>query len=297
MTRSSSGTPAADVEVDAALVRRLLVAQHPDLAELPIEPFNAGWDNAMFRLGTALAVRLPRRAAAVPLLTHEQRWLPALSPRLPIAIAAPVRIGRPGDGYPWHWSVVPWLPGTAADIAPPDEDQAEPLAFFLTCLHVAPPPDAPRSEVRGVPLSKRAAVVEDRLRRLQAKTTVVTKSVWEAWREALEVPWDGEATWIHGDLHARNVLVEDGSITGVIDWGDITSGDKATDLASIWMLLPSAASRRRAMEAYPDRSEELWARARGWAILFGALLLDTGLQDHPRHARMGELTMRRVAGE
>ncbi len=125
----------------------------------------------------------------------------------------------------------------------------------------------------------------------------MTESVWEAWRHALEAPWEGDATWIHGDLHARNVLVDDGSISGVIDWGDIASGDKATDLAAIWMLLPSAASRRRAMEAYLDGSEELWARARGWAVLFGALLLDTGLEDHPRHARMGEATLRRVVEE
>ena len=297
MTRSHPSTPAADVDVDAALVRRLLVAQHPDLADLPIQPFNAGWDNAMFRLGTELAVRLPRRSVAAPLLAHEQRWLPALSTRLPIAIGAPVRIGRPGEGYPWHWSVVPWIRGTAADVTPPDDDQAEALALFLHCLHIEPPPDAPRSRVRGVPLAHRAAVVEDRLRRLESRTSIVTGSVWKAWRHALEAPWEGDATWIHGDLHARNVLVDDGSISGVIDWGDIASGDKATDLAAIWMLLPGAASRRRAMEAYPDGSEKLWARARGWAVSFGALLLDTGLEDHPRHARMGEATLRRVVEE
>jgi len=251
----------------------------------------------MFRLGAEWAVRLPRRSVAVPLLEHEQRWLPALAAKLPIAIPAPARVGHPGEGYPWNWSVVPWLRGTTADITPPDEDQAEPLARFLQCLHVAAPLDAPTSRVRGVPLTQRAAVVEERLHRLESRTSVVTPAVWRAWQHALEAPWEGESTWIHGDLHARNVLVDHGTISGIIDWGDIASGDKATDLAAIWMLLPSTACRQRSMAAYPDRSEALWARALGWAVLFGALLLETGLEDHPRHARMGELTLRRIAAE
>jgi len=295
MTQVQTGTPASEFEVDAGQVRRLLMAQHPDLSALPISPLDAGWDNAMFRLGTRWTVRLPRRAAAAALIAREQRWLPALAAALPIAIPAPVRIGHPGEGYPWNWSVLPWLPGITADLMPPDEGQAGRLADFLRSLHVAAPADAPASQVRGVPLAQRAAVVEERLRRLESRTSVVTPAVWRAWNCALEARWDGTSTWLHGDLHARNVLVDHGSISGIVDWGDLTSGDKATDLAAIWMVLPSPKSREMARAAYPDTSDALWARARGWAVLLGALLLETGLENHPRHARMGELTLDRIS--
>jgi aminoglycoside phosphotransferase (APT) family kinase protein len=296
MTNVPAGTPAAEIDIDSGMVRRLLAAQHPDLAGLHIEPAESGWDNAMFRLGDTCAVRLPRRFAAVALLEREQRWLATLS-RLPLPVPTPVRVGRAGEGYPWTWSVVPWLSGAPADLSPPDESQSEALAAFLAALHVAAPADAPRSSVRGVPLRERADVVERRLRHLQQRTSLVTPAVWQAWRQAVDAPREETPTWIHGDLHARNVLVEHGRISAVLDWGDMTPGDRATDLASIWMLLPSAASRARAMAAYPDTTEALWMRSRGWAITLGALLLETGIEDHPRHARMGELTLRRIAAD
>jgi aminoglycoside phosphotransferase (APT) family kinase protein len=288
------GTPPAEVEIDAPLARSLLEDQHPDLADLPLELADTGWDNATFRLGGALALRLPRRALAAPLLLNEQRWLPLLQPRLPLPIPAPVRTGRPGPGYPWAWSVVPWLEGMPADLAPPGADQAEPLAAFLRALHVEAPADAPANPVRGVALASRAEGVEARLDRLRRMTSLITSEVDRAWRRALEAPEGGERTWIHGDPHARNVLVKEDVISGVIDWGDLAAGDRASDLASIWMLLPTPASRARAIEAYGAADEALWVRARGWAVLLGAVLLETGLEDHPRHAAMGETTLRRI---
>ena len=292
----SPSTPPAEFEVDADLVRRLIAAQHPDLSGLAIEPFDAGWDNAMFRLGPSLAVRLPRRTSAAALVVHEQRWLPTIAGTLPIAVPAPVRIGEPGEGYPWRWSVLPWIAGTAADLAPPRDGEAARFAHFLEHLHVKAPVDAPANPVRGVPLANRAAVVEARLVRLEARTTLVTPAVRRAWSSALDAPAAGAATWIHGDLHPRNVLVgSDGTITGIVDWGDMAAGDKATDLAAVWMLFGTAESRAVAQAAYPDRSQALWARARGWAIAIGAVLLETGLEDHPRHARIGELTLARIA--
>ena len=290
-----SGSPPAEVNVDIELVRRLLAAQHPDLSDQPLSLLDAGWDNAMFRLGSNLAVRLPRRAIAAPLIDNEQRWLPALAALLPIAIPVPSRIGHPGEGYPWNWSVVPWIPGVTADLAPPADDQSERLAEFLALLHVKAPDNAPTSQVRGVALAQRAAIVQDRLRKLESTTSAVTPDVWSAWHGALEAAWDGESTWLHGDLHARNVLVSNGSISGIIDWGDVASGDKATDLAAIWMLFPEKEGRERAMAAYPDKSQALWARARGWAVLFGAFLLETGMVDSPRHAQMGASTLERLS--
>ncbi|HEU4641333.1 MAG TPA: aminoglycoside phosphotransferase family protein [Gemmatimonadaceae bacterium] len=288
------GTPPAEIAIDARLVRSLLREQHPDLAESTLRAIDAGWDNAIFRLGDDLAVRLPRREVAAPLLLNEQRWLPALADRLPIPVPTPVRIGVPGSGYPWHWSIVPWLRGRSAEQDAPGAAEARRLAEFLRALHAPAPRVAPRSTVRGVPLERRAHAVEQRLSRLREHVSPVGDQVVSAWRSALEAPASDHDVWLHGDLHARNVLVHHGAIAGIIDWGDMTAGDPATDLASIWMLLGDGAARREALACY-GASEQLVRRAKGWAVLFGVLLLDTGLVDDPRHARIGAATLARIA--
>jgi aminoglycoside phosphotransferase (APT) family kinase protein len=290
------GTPAAEFAIDAALVAGLLADQHPDLADLPLRVVDAGWDNALFRLGDRLAVRLPRRAVSAPLIANEQIWLPRLAAQLSLPVPAPYRKGEPGRGYPWGWSVVPWLAGTPADQDQPPASQAVPFAAFLRSLHVEAPADAPINTVRGGPLAQRAATVEARLRRLAA-AGMIAQEIWQIWRSALSAPLDVAPTWLHGDLHSRNVLVEGGAISGIIDWGDITSGDRATDLASIWMLFAEPRARHDALAAYADLSEATLQRARGWAVLFGAMLLDSGLHDNPRNAAIGERTLRRVAEE
>jgi aminoglycoside phosphotransferase (APT) family kinase protein len=287
--------PAAEVAVDSQTVRRLLRAQHPDLSDLPLRETAAGWDNFIFRLGEGMSVRLPRRLASVPMLEHEQRWLPTIAPNLPIAVPASLRIGKPGDYYPWPWSVVPWLSGQTADLAPLTPDQAKPLARFLRALHVPAPPDAPKNPARGVPLQQRATAVGERLQRLTQKTSLANLVIFKIWESALEALPAELSTWLHGDLHPQNVLVEEGKLTGVIDWADIAAGDNATDLASIWMLLPTVAARETAMAEYGNISPATWARALGWAINLGTLLLETGLVDNPRHAAIGELTLRRTA--
>jgi aminoglycoside phosphotransferase (APT) family kinase protein len=291
----SIGTPAAEVAIDEALVRALLQAQHPDLADLPLKPIDSGWDNMMSRLGDHLAVRMPRRSAAAALVQHEQDWLPTLAPRLPLPIPAPVRVGVPGDGYPWRWSVVPWMRGVAADLHAPSGDQAALLAAFFDALHVEAPDGAPHNVYRGVPLANRADAFAERLQRIELAGMTIDSAIRRLWDEALVAPIDVAPTWIHGDFHARNVLVEDGSISGIIDWGDIAAGDRATDLAAIWMLFDDPADRRAAMRACRSVTDATWSRAKGWAVLFGVLLLATGLVDHPRHAAIGERTLRRVA--
>ena len=287
------GSPPADVDVTAALVHALLQSQHPDLAGEPLRAESAGWDNTMFRLGERWAVRLPRRALAAQLCLHEQAWLPQLAPSLPLPIPTPVRVGVPGCGYPWHWSVVPWLSGVTADLDAPHSDQGPRLAAFLNALHAPAAAGAPMNAFRGVPLRERLDMIELRLRRLQGKTDVITDRVRSLLAEALDVPIDVEATWVHGDLHARNVLVKDGVITGIIDWGDLCKGDRATDLACIWMLLDERSARAAAMRHCTGVSEDTWVRARGWAIFFGVVLLD--LVASPRHAAMGRQTLLRVA--
>jgi aminoglycoside phosphotransferase (APT) family kinase protein len=112
---SAIGTPISELEIDVPLVYSLLEEQHPDLKHLPIHLIDAGWDNAMFRLGEQLSVRLPRRKAAATLIENEQTWLPFLAEQLPIRVPTPYRLGKPARGYPWRWSVLPWLAGIPAD--------------------------------------------------------------------------------------------------------------------------------------------------------------------------------------
>lgn len=288
-------TPPAEVEIDPPLVRRLLEAQHPDLAGLPITPLASGWDNVMFRLGDDLNVRLPRRIQSAFLILSEQRWLPDLAPRLPLPIPAPVRVGVSSDAYAWPWSVTPWLEGGPCDQGEPDAGQGEVLGAFLAALHAAPvPDDAPANPYRGGPLADRAPFVAERLARVRAATDLVTPAIDRLWDEALAAPIDAEPTWLHGDLHARNILTREGRFCAVIDWGDITRGDPATDLAAVWMLLPDRQDRAACLQRYGPISEATLARARGWAISMGAMLCDIGLGDDPRMGVMGARTLARL---
>ena len=286
--------PSGEVHVDVDLVEVLLAQQHRNLATLPVRPTEGGFDNYMFRLGESFAVRLPRTATAARLLANEQRWLITLSDRLPLQIPVPIRVGQPGFGFPWRWSVVPWLAGETAEVAPVIASEGPRLGAFLRALHVPAPSDAPRNFDRVAPLASRAASIGERMRHLERASDVMNDRIRTAWGEALDAPNDTPATWIHGDLHARNILTLEGTITGVIDWGDMTSGDPAIDLASLWMLLPHEAARAEAQQAYGSESSALWLRARGWAVLFGVMLLDTGLAGNARNAVMGEQVLRRI---
>jgi len=286
--------PEAEVLVDTETVRALLKTQHPDLADLPLSEVAAGWDNFLFRLGANRAVRLPRRLASASFLEHEQRWLSTIAHRLPLPVPVPLRLGKPGDKFPWPWTIVPWLTGETADLVPLKADQAKPLARFLHALHVVAPADAPRNPSRGVPLQERATSVEERMHRLVQKTSLINPLVRKAWESAVQAPQAELATWIHGDLHPQNVLVEDGELRAVIDWADIAGGDSATDLASIWMLLPTVAARESAIAEYGSVPNATWSRALGWAVNLGTVLLETGLVDDPRHAKIGELTLQRI---
>ncbi|MEY2451849.1 MAG: hypothetical protein QOD92_1423 [Acidimicrobiaceae bacterium] len=279
--------PAAEVDVGPAVVRALLTEQFPDLVDLELTELAYGWDNAIFRLGDALTVRLPRRAMAAELVEHEQRWLPALAPRLPLPIPAPVQAGRPGAGYPWSWSVCPWLPGVVATRAAPDDpfEAAETLGAFLSVLHHPAPSDAPANPYRGVPLLERDDVV--RQRAAQLSDLIDAPSVVACWSElAATRPWAGPPLWLHGDLHPANLLVDNGRLSAVIDFGDITAGDPATDLAVAWMLLPADA-RTTFRAAAGDIDDDMWARARAWALSLALAYLGNSA-DNPMFAHLGE---------
>jgi aminoglycoside phosphotransferase (APT) family kinase protein len=290
-----SGTPAADIAIDLALAHSLLRRQHPDLADLPLTAVAHGWDNSMFRLGRDLALRLPRRGAGARLMLHEQRWLPQLAPRLPLQAPAPLRVGVPDDDYPYPWSVVPWFEGETADLHLPAADQSDVLAAFFSALHQPAPADAPRNPWRGVPLRGRATDFERRAANVRAAGERIPGAVMRIWDQALAAPDDAAPTWLHGDPHPRNVLVREGRLTAVIDWGDLACGDRASDLAGVWMLLDSRASRARVLALLPEVTAATWARARGWAAFFGVLLLDVGLRDDPRMEAIARRTLQRLA--
>jgi len=286
--------PAAELDVTPDLVRRLLEAQQPDLAGQPVELMANGWDNVVYRLGSELLVRLPRREMAAKLVVHEQRWLPVLQARLPLPIPAPVRIGNPDLGYPWSWSIVPFLPGQVAAQNPPSDlrDAAVFLGEFLAALHTPAPPDAPVNPYRGVPLTHRRTAVFENL--AAVADLVDPTAVKRAWDAAIAAPsWDADPVWLHGDLHPANILVDRGRISGVIDFGDITAGDPAADLSVAWMLLPAEhhdafrnAYRNAASHAVDD---DLWVRARGWALTLSLAFLAHSA-DNPQLSRIGRRT-------
>lgn len=260
--------PPADISLTAEQVDVMIAAQHPDLRG-PLELAAHGWDNDLFRLGDDLAVRLPRRALAAALVEHEQRWLPQLAPTLPIPVPAPVAVGVPHAGYPWSWSIVPWFPGRAAFAdAPHDRDRiAERLAEVLLALHVPAPPDAPTNPSRGVPMAARDAAMRERL--------APHPELLAAWERGLRsAPWEEPALWLHGDMHPGNVILARGEVAAVVDFGDITSGDPAADLAAAWLFFtPVGRARFRARfgDSYDDAT---WVRARGWAAAFAGAVVD-----------------------
>ncbi|WP_432824934.1 aminoglycoside phosphotransferase family protein [Dactylosporangium sp. CA-092794] len=279
----------ADIPVDAALARTLVREQHPDL-DAPLTLVAAGWDNAIFRLGTDLAVRLPRRRVAVDLVLNEQRWLPSLAAVLPVTVPAPVRVGVPSPRYPWPWSITPWLAGTvaAATPVPPRAAFAAQLAEFQAALHVPAPPGAPANPVRGVPLSTRGPAMAERF-----ATGRVPLTLRPLWDELVAVPeWSGPPLWVHGDPHPGNLLIgPDGRLSAVLDFGDLTAGDPATDLAAAWLVFDAPA--RAEFRAGVDVDEDTWQRARGWALNMGAAIA-ADATGTPEMAAVAAHTLREV---
>ena len=291
--------PGADVEITAGLVRHLLGAQLPALAGESLELVANGWDNAVYRLGGARAVRLPRREAAAHLVVHEQRWLPGYARRSPVPVPAPLFAGRPDAGYPWHWSVVPWFDGVQATRVPPPErgDAAEELAAFLTAIHVPAPAGAPDNPVRGVPLAARSAAVLDRLAdTAQYPEAALLRTLWD--RALAAPPHAGPAQWFHGDLHPANILYRNAGdgpagLAAVIDFGDLGAGDPAVDLAVAWLMFDDA-GRQRFMAACGAAGAD-WERAKGWALVLATAMLSNS-DDNPDMLETGCFGLQQLLG-
>ena len=280
-----SGVPAAEIDIDVALVARLVELQCPEMAGRPIAFVGSGWDNELDRLGDHHVARLPRRQAAAELVEHEQRWLPSLSPVLPISIAAPVFAGHPAGDYPWRWSICPWFPG-----APASESRlvdpaagAEQLGRFVAALHQPSPPDAPANPHRGVPLADRDERTRASVERLDGVIDV--PATIAGWERALAVPaWTRPAVWLHGDLHPGNVVVHGGRIEAVVDFGDVCGGDPATDLLIAWSLFDRPA--REVFRAAAAVDDDTWERGRGWALTHSVAVLAASA-DNPAYMAFG----------
>ncbi|MFF3976128.1 aminoglycoside phosphotransferase family protein [Streptomyces sp. NPDC001828] len=290
-------------EIDESLVRSLLRDQHPDLGELELREVDGGWDNQLWRLGEELAVRMPRTERAPDLLRKEHRWLPGLAARLPLPVPTPLRIGEVSVRFPRPWTIATWVPGEPADRVPiSDARGADALAGFLRALHTEAPTGAPVSTDRGVPLERLTDGFEKGLAEVASQGAAAElRHVRAIWDEALAAPrWEGPRVWLHGDLHPANVVVSEGTLSGVIDFGDMCVGDPAVDLAAAWVLLPTGAA-ARFFDAYAQADPAMIRRAGGLAALKCLFLIlvgragDRGLPGgKPAWGPAGRAALRRV---
>ena len=278
---------ADEVDINVSLVRRLIAAQFPQWADLPIKPVEiSGIDNRTFHLGAHMTVRLPSAAAYALQVEKEHRWLPKLAPLLPLPIPVPLAKGAPADGCPWQWSVYRWLQGetaTAERIA--DLRQfATALAQFLTALQridsAGGPPPGRHNFFRGGPLTVYDAETRQAIAALDGKVdTAAASAVWEV---ALEATWHGSPVWFHGDISWGNLLVEGGRLSAVIDFGTSGVGDPSCDLAIAWTLFGGES--RDAFRTALGLDDATWARGRGWTLWKGLITLAEHIDTNPLEA-------------
>ncbi|MEO3752643.1 aminoglycoside phosphotransferase family protein [Streptomyces sp. B6B3] len=258
---------ADEVATDADLVRRLLTRQFPRWAALPVALVESyGTDHDIYRLGDHLVARLPRIGWATAQAAKEAEWLPRLAPHLPLAVPVPVAQGKPDEDYPFVWSVHEWLPGANANGTLHDLDQAAvDLAGFVRALRrcdtAGAPPRPPGA--RGGPLAEGDEGVRRAIARLGDR--IDRAAALRSWEESLSAPaWDGAETWLHGDLLPGNLIVVDGRLSAVIDFGTLNVGDPACDLQPAWNVFTGPSRARFRAELRVDDAS--WLRGRGWAL-------------------------------
>jgi aminoglycoside phosphotransferase (APT) family kinase protein len=258
---------ADEIHTDVALVRRLLAGQFPHWADLPIDPVESyGTDHDIYRLGDHLAARLPRIGWATNQAATEAEWLPKLAPHLPLKLPVQLARGHPAEGYPFDWSIYEWLLGENANGTIDDLEQAAvDLAAFVKALRQVDTTGAHRRHPygRGGPLSQHDEHVRRSIAQLGDR--IDGDATLCAWQESLDaLPWDGPEVWVHGDLLPGNLLVVDGRLSAVIDFGGLNVGDPACDLQPAWNMFAGASRRRFHAELVVDDAS--WSRGRGWAL-------------------------------
>ena len=285
-----------EIDIDIALVRRLINVQFPQWSGLSIELIkSAGTDNAIYRLGKKMAVRLPRIASAALQVDKEYTWLPRLAPHLPLAIPVPLGKGMPAEGYPWSWAIYRWLDGDNATVEHIADlrQAASDLGHFVAALQQIDPTGGPPSN-RGRPLAVCDHDTRVALNSLHNVIDVGAATV--AWESALCAPtWHCPPVWVHGDLHAGNLIVEQGRLSAVIDFGITGVGDPACDMMVAWTLL--SAQTRDFFRAAVQADDATWARGRGWALTFGLVALPYYQNTNPVLARIARYAIDEVLAD
>jgi aminoglycoside phosphotransferase (APT) family kinase protein len=269
--------------------------QFPQWARLPVTPFDsAGTGNMIYRLGEDLCVRLPRIERASQHALKEAEWLPRLAPGLPLAVPTPLGLGRPAHAFPLHWAIYRWLDGDNPTDADLDYHRAAAdLGRFVAALRRADPTGGPIAN-RGRPLAVRERETRAAIEALRGRVDV--DGVTAAWEQALATPpWDGPPHWVHGDLHAANLLSHAGRITAVIDFGSSGTGDPACDLMAAWTLL--TARTRDLFRAEAGVDDATWARGRGWALTFGVVALPYYEKTNPMLAAIARSAIEEVLAD
>jgi aminoglycoside phosphotransferase (APT) family kinase protein len=293
---------ADELDVPQALVRGLVDAQFPQWAgEALVRVPTWGTDNAMYRLGRELVVRLPRRAGTVSALRKELTWLPRLAPHLAagehgVPVPVPVALGSPGDAYPWDWAVYRWLDGTPALEASVDYQRlAGDLAGFVGRLQAVELPGTPPTGSRGVPLAELDEPVHARIPDLAGEFD--TAQVTAVWEHALAAPaWAGPPVWMHGDLMPTNLLIDRaGGLAGVVDWGTCTTGDPACESLLAWISLDAGS--RSTYRTLLRVDEATWARARGWALSCAVQAVPYYRETYPAFADLARRTLAAVLAD
>jgi aminoglycoside phosphotransferase (APT) family kinase protein len=289
---------AGEIETDVALVRRLLAGQFPQWAGLPIELVSSyGTDHDIYRLGDHLAARLPRIDWATQQAALEAKWLPRLAPHLPLALPVPLAMGEPAEGYPFHWSVCRWLPGENANGTLTDLNQAAvDLAAFVKALRRVSTAGAHPREIqsRGAPLAE----CDEQVRRSVAELgdRIDGAAALRAWEASRKAPaWHGEEVWVHGDLLPGNLLVVDGRLSAVIDWGGLNVGDPACDLQPAWNVFEGESRRRFRDELAVDDAS--WLRGRGWALYQAVSALPYYWETNPGMIRQASHALAQVLAD
>ncbi|MDQ6694331.1 MAG: aminoglycoside phosphotransferase family protein [Chloroflexota bacterium] len=267
---------ADEIETNVALVRRLLAGQFPQWADLPVDPVASyGTDHDIYRIGDDFVARLPRIGWATSQAAKEAVWLPKLAPHLPLALPVQLAMGHPAEGYPSDWSVYEWLPGENANGMINDLDQAAiDLATFVKALRQVDKIGAfPRPfRSRGGPLAEGDEQVRQSIAQLGDR--IDGAATLRSWEESLNAPvWDGAEVWVHGDLLPGNLLVVNGRLSAVIDWGGLNLGDPACDLQPAWNIFSGAGgsgsgsgSSRMRFRDELEVDDASWLRGRGWAL-------------------------------
>lgn len=283
-----------EVPIDDRVVRSLLAGQFPGLAELPLERFpSRGTENAVFRLGSDLAVRLPLHEDAVSGLVKEIRWLPSLRPLLHLEVPEVRATGAPAHDYPFPWAIVRWLDGADAMSVPIDslDEAAETLARFCGDLWSVDPGDVPSPDTPGFVRGRHLAYRDESFRVAirQCDDLVDAPALTRIWDEALAAPpWPGPARWVHTDLIPPNLLVRDGRLAGVLDFGGVATGDPAWDLTPAWFVLDDGSRRRYRALLEGSVDEAAWTRARGAVASQSVIALPYYLETNRTMVRLAQ---------